>query len=178
MRYAHVKVRRRKPRSTVWQDYENVARHLLNEIAETFGLTSVEGKQLLNNTKSGTSWEIDAKGIRSDGSGFTLVEIRRYATRRLNQESTAAIAYRIRDTRSKGGIIVTPLGLQSGAKKVAKRARLIDVRLEANSTIQSYVLRALNHARVGVFCESLQVGVSLISGTLETVVLDPAAPDA
>ena len=44
--------------------YEEVARILLNRMRKEFGLERVEGKQDIEGLKSGTSWEIDAKGIR------------------------------------------------------------------------------------------------------------------
>ena len=120
--------------------------------------------------KSGTSWELDAKGVRSDESGFVVIEVRRYTTRRLDQEKMAAIAYRIRDTGAKGGIVVSPLGLQEGAKKIAKRAGVISVRLSADSTTEEYILRFLNQVMLGTAPDTLQVSVTLIGGTLETVI--------
>lgn len=55
-----------------WESYEQVALFLLNKLATHFGLGHVEGKQLVPGA-SGTSWEIDAKGVRADGSGFVII---------------------------------------------------------------------------------------------------------
>ena len=165
-----VKGNHRKTRSKAWLDYEQVARHLLDDISERLGLSRVEGKQSIHGRKSGTSWELDAKGIRSDESGFVVVEVRRYTTRRLDQEKMAAIAYRIRDTGAKGGIVVTPLGLQEGAKKIARRAGVISVRLSANSTTEEFILHFLNQVVLGTAPNTLQVSVQVIGGTLETVI--------
>jgi hypothetical protein len=43
-----------------WQTYEEVAAHLLDEFAAEFGLSRVEGKQIVDGQHSGTKWEIDA----------------------------------------------------------------------------------------------------------------------
>jgi hypothetical protein len=166
--HSKLTVNRRKARSKAWLTYEEVARYLLNDLSERFGLSRVEGKQIVQGRGSGTSWEIDAKGIRGDGTGFVVVEVRRYTTRRLDQEKMAAIAYRVRDTRAKGGIVVTPLGLQEGAKKIARKAGVVSVRLCANSTTERYLLHAFGVVMFGGVSETIQAGsVWPIEGTLE-----------
>jgi hypothetical protein len=72
--------------------------------------------------------------------------VRRYTQSRLNQEAVAAIAYRIHDTGAKGGIVVSPLDLQAGAKKLAEHERIISVRLSPDSTMTSYLLQFLNRS--------------------------------
>lgn len=77
-----------------WRSYEELAQHIIKELAAEFGLDDVEGKQTLPGA-SGTNWEIDAKGIRSGDSGVILIECRCYPKSRIKQEQMAAIAYRI-----------------------------------------------------------------------------------
>jgi hypothetical protein len=101
-----------------WETYEQVAQFLLNEMAAQFGLGRVEGKQIIPGD-SGTSWEIDAKGVRAGDEGFVIIECRRYTTRGVPQEQVGGLAYRIRDTGAEGGSLVSPLGLQQGAALVA-----------------------------------------------------------
>lgn len=91
-----------------WMRYEEVATYLLNRFAKEFGLKFVEGKQHIQGQRSGTTWEIDAKGIAEGDEGFFLVECRRYITSKQSQEKTGALAYRIIDTGAVGGIIVSP----------------------------------------------------------------------
>ena len=67
-----------------WESYEEVAQYLLNQFAENFGLGTVEGKQIIPG-QSGTNWEIDAKGLITEGEGFLIVECRRYTTSRLKR---------------------------------------------------------------------------------------------
>jgi hypothetical protein len=88
-----------------WETYEEVAAHLLNEMAAEFGLDYFEGKQSVEGKKSGTSYEIDAKGATRDGDIFFIVECRRYTKSRQSQERVGALAYRILDTGASGGII-------------------------------------------------------------------------
>ena len=135
--------------SKTWKSYEEVAQYLLNQFAEHFQLGRVEGKQIVSG-ESGTEWEIDAKGIKSDGVGFIIVECRRYTKSRLNQESMASLAFRIQDTGAQGGIVVSPLKLQSGAEKVATYSNVQHVTLDPKSTTSDYIMRFLNQIFVGV----------------------------
>jgi hypothetical protein len=126
-----------------WETYEQVAADLLNRFANEFDLGHVEGKQLVPGV-SGTEWEIDAKGIRLQCDGFVVVECKCFTKDRVNQEIIGGLAFRIQDTGAKGGIIVTPLGYQEGAKKVAEHAGIITATLGAASTRTDYVLEFLN----------------------------------
>ena len=78
-----------------WRTYEEAAAFLLNSFAEEFGIDWVEGKQHVTGNRSGTEYEIDAKGVRVADGGFMLVECRRYTTSRQSQEKVGALAYRI-----------------------------------------------------------------------------------
>jgi hypothetical protein len=133
-----------------WKSYEEVAAYLLNQFAKEFGLERVEGKQEVVGQRSGTTWEIDAKGFRNKDTGFVIVECRRYTTSKQNQEKVGALAYRIIDCGAQGGIIVSPLGLQEGAERVAAAENIVNVRLNENSTRHKYVLQFLNRLMIGL----------------------------
>src|SRR4051812_13915722 len=94
--------------------YEEVATYLLDRFAVDLGLERVEPKQPVPGKESGTSWVIDAKGVREADGAIIIVECRRYTTSKAKQEHLAAIAYRIIDTEAGGGIYVSPLGFQEG----------------------------------------------------------------
>ncbi|MGX9726266.1 MAG: restriction endonuclease [Candidatus Electronema sp. VV] len=138
-----------------WQSYEDVATYLLNQFAEHFGLECVEGKQLVPGT-SGTDWEIDAKGVAKNGEGFLIVECK-HRKGRLNQAILGSLAYSIQDTGAQGGIVVTPIDLQKGAKKIAAHENIHHVILNPSSTTSQYVLRFLEKVFVGV---AVSVGIS------------------
>lgn len=147
-----------------WNSYEAVAAYLLNQFASEFGLERVEGKQDVVGKRSGTSWQIDAKGFRQGDTGFVIVECRRYTTSKQNQEKVGGLACRILDTEAEGGIIVSPLGLQEGAERVAGAENIVSVQLDENSTRQEYVLRFLNKVMIGQqdtisFKESVEIEV-------------------
>jgi hypothetical protein len=133
-----------------WETYEEVATFLLNEFRDEFGLEKVEGKQSVLGLRSGTSFEIDAKGIKEGDEGFLIIECRRYTKSRQNQEKMGALAYRIIDTGAKGGIIISPLGIQEGAAKIAEKEKIINVILDENSTRESYIMSFLNEVMVGL----------------------------
>jgi hypothetical protein len=132
-----------------WESYEQVAQHLLNEFAVHFGLGKVEGKQIVP-AESGTTWEIDAKGVKVGEEGFIIVECRRRMGSGLPQESIAALAFRIQDTKAAGAIVVTPLDLQAGAQKVAAYANIVHVKLDPKSTTAEYVMSFLDKVFIGV----------------------------
>ena len=71
---------------------------------------------------------------------FVVVECRRYTTSRIKQEAVAALAWRIQDTGAVGALLVSPLGLQEGARKVAAAANVVAVVLNADATPQQFVL--------------------------------------
>lgn len=133
-----------------WESYEEVAAYLLGQMANEFGLRKFEGKQKIKGHRSGTEWEIDAKGVSDNDDIFLIVECRRYTTSRQSQEKVGALAYTIHDTGARGGIIVSPLGLQSGAEKIANAENIHSVILDPNSTTTDYFLEYLNSIRIGV----------------------------
>jgi hypothetical protein len=142
-------------------DYERVAAELLENFSHEFGLSKVEGKQRLSGHKSGTKWEIDAKGILREGIGFVVIECRRYPGKRLDQESIAAVAYRIDDLGASGGIVVSPLELQKGAKLVADEGKIVHVRLNQDCTTTSYVMEFIGKLFVGAeISEGARAGVT------------------
>jgi hypothetical protein len=141
-----------------WETYEEVAQYLIEQFAEGFELGDVEGKQVVAGN-SGTNWELDGKGIREDGQSIVLIECKRYTTRKVTQETIAGMAFRISDTNADGGIIVSPLGLQNGAEKVAAHTDITTVKLDQNSTTQEYVMQFLNNFCMG-FVENIRLNMS------------------
>ncbi len=137
-------------KDTKWKSYEEVSTYLLNQFAHKFGLSFFEDKQKIKGKRSGSEWEIDAKGVKEGSNIFLVVECRRYTTSRQSQERIGALAYKIMDTGASGGIIVSPLGIQKGGKKIAQSENVIDVILNENSTTENYIMRFLNETIVGI----------------------------
>jgi hypothetical protein len=133
-----------------WESYEEVATHLLDKFANEFGLDRVEGKQKIKGQRSGTEWEIDAKGAREGNEGFVIVECRRWTTSKQSQEKIGSLAYRIIDSGAEGGILVSTLGVQEGAKKIADAENIIEVQLTSDSTPYEYLMRFLTKVMLGV----------------------------
>lgn len=153
---------------TKWETYEDVAAYLLNEFASRFKLDGFSGKESIKGNVSGTTWEIDGKGFTDGDDKFVIVECRRYTTSKQSQEKMAALAYRIHDTGASGGIIVSPLGLQSGAQKVASSENIIPVKLTPESTTKEYFLEFLNNICIG-FVDTFE---PKISDSLEIIITD------
>ena len=132
-----------------WHTYEQVAVHLLNELAEEFGLGHVEGKQVVPG-KSGTSWELDGKGCSVNGARIVIIECKQHLSERIPQSTVAGIAWQIQDVGALGAIIVSPLGLQSGAEKVAAASGVVSVTMRPKSTTSDYLLKFLNQIHLGI----------------------------
>jgi hypothetical protein len=141
-----------------WETYEEVAAYLLNQFAEHFGVGRFEGKQLVAG-ESGTEWQIDAKGCAADEGHFLVVECKRHTKTGISQAITAALAWSIHDTGARGGILVSPIGLQEGAKKVAEKSGIAEVVLDQNSTSTDYILKFLNRVCIG-FSDTASVSVT------------------
>ncbi len=129
--------------STEWKTYEEVARYILNEQREFFGLDRVEGKQDIP-AVNGTKYEIDVVGYRKGDEGLVIFECRDYG-KRLDQEAIGAFAYRIQVTRAEKGYVVTPIGLQTGAKLVAEYEKIGQITIPRGATAENYIVRFLNN---------------------------------
>jgi hypothetical protein len=126
-----------------WETYEQVSTFILSDIRQQFGLDRVEPKQKVEGEESGTTYEIDGKGVVERPEAFLIVECRRHK-QPLKQEHLAAVAYRIIDTGADGGIVVSPLPVQEGAAKIANARNIVTVQLNADATRHEYLMRFLN----------------------------------
>src|SRR5947209_5855900 len=103
---------------TKWRSYEEVAQYLLDQFAKHLGLERVEEKQKNFGHASTQMIEIDGKGVKERNTGFLILECKRYKDR-VEPEKLEALAFRIMDAGAIGGIVVSPMGLQEGAAKIA-----------------------------------------------------------
>ena len=139
-----------------WRSYEELAQHIIKELAAEFGLDDVEGKQALPGV-SGTNWEIDAKGIKSGNTGIVIIECKRYTGRSIEQSKMATIAYQMKDIGAVGGITVSPLEPQEGAKILAAHENITHMILDPNSTLENYFVKFLNKAFAKI-TETIAIG--------------------
>jgi hypothetical protein len=148
-----------------WEIYEQAARSVVSDLRQHLAVADVEDKQEILGA-SGTAWEIDGKAVLSGGAGFLVIEARRHTTSGQKQEAVAAFAYRIGDLGGSGGIVVSPLPLQSGAAVIAAHENIHHLQLAEWSTAENYLAqfmgrafhRVTEHAEVS-FSERLEVTV-------------------
>lgn len=127
-----------------WEKYEDVTKQLLSDVREHLGLGRIEGKQKVRGNISGTKWEIDVVAYDATGEKLILVECRQRQYSTLSQESLAGFAYRVKDTGAYQGIVVTTIGLQDGAKKVAEAEKITEIKLDYTSTSENYIAQITN----------------------------------
>lgn len=132
----------------LWKTYEDVATHLLDQLSDHFGVGRFDGKQIVSGD-SGTEWEIDAKGCKEGGDRVIVVECKRHTKSGISQAITSSLAWIIQDVGADGGILVSPLGLQDGAKKVAAKANIVEVVMNQDSTTTDYMLSFLDQIYIG-----------------------------
>lgn len=149
-----------------WRTYEEVAAQILERLKNELALLGVEGKQSVPGA-SGTDWELDAKGIKEGAESFVVIECRRYTTSKLKQNAVAALAWCIQDTGASGGLIVSPLGLQAGAAKVASAAKIQSVTLNSNATPHQFVLLFLGNLFVGIIGVEARGQVGQLTAVVE-----------
>ncbi|WP_185715931.1 hypothetical protein [Burkholderia sp. Bp9004] len=147
----------KKKTDPTWKTYEQIAAFVLDQCAEDFGLSRVEGKQDVAG-KSGTEWEVDARGWTEGNTAHFLVECKKHKSTAISQAITGSLAFQIQDTDAAGGVLVSPKGLQSGAKKVAASANIHEVKLDPKSTTAAYFGEWLGKLHVGL---NEDVGVQL-----------------
>lgn len=135
-------------KQTDWRKYEDYTRQILNDervqkyLKKYFHLSNlkIKPKNTLPGKKTGIKWEIDGYGYDTDGH-LVLIESKHYSSNKVEQNVIAAFAYIIQDVEAKHGIVVTTLGLQSGALKVAKAENIGVIELDYNSTNGNFVVR-------------------------------------
>jgi hypothetical protein len=167
-----------------WRKYEDYTTQILNDervrhyIEDYFGLYNfkVKPKDKLDGKKTGTKWEVDAYGYDVNNQ-LTLIECKHYKTRFIEQNTVAAFAYIIQDIGAKCGIVVTTLGLQSGAIKVAKAEDIGLIQLHRNSTDSNFFVsfKLLGENRdtsVGSFTEQFS-GISAVTIAAEATTYLP-----
>jgi hypothetical protein len=132
-----------------WHTYEEVAQYLLNQFAAYLGLERVEEKQKVLGQLSGRQIEIDGRGVREGNTGFVILECKRYKDR-VEAEKLEALAFRITDAGASGGIVVSPLGLQEGAAKIAATQNIVTAQLNRDANEHQYILRFLQNVMIGV----------------------------
>jgi len=125
----------RKPQ---WEQYEKLARQVLRDAKSTLKLSRVEPKQKMPGD-SGTDWEIDLVAYDRGSEKLVLVECKMRSEDTLNQETVGGFAYRIQDARAKRGILVTTIGLQEGAKKIADHEEIATVLIDGDDDPENYV---------------------------------------
>lgn len=139
----------KKAETKTWKSYEEVAAFVLSACAAEFGLGRFDGKQVIAGA-SGTKWEVDARGWSEDGLTFVIVECKLHLGTGINQALMGSLAYTIKDTGAAGGFLVSPCGLQSGARMVAAAEGIHEIKLDPRSTTSAYFGEWLGKIRIGL----------------------------
>lgn len=127
-----------------WCKYEDVVKQLIYDVRDFLEIGRVEGKQKIKGTLSSTEWEVDVVAYNARDEKLILVECKYRSHSKLSQEVLGGFAYRVMDAEADRGIIVTTIGLQEGASKVASASKIIELKLDPNSTSADYIAKIAN----------------------------------
>lgn len=147
-----------KQKDSSWKTYEEIATLVLNQCAAEFGIERVEGKQNVL-AKSGATFEVDARGWTAGNGAHLLVECKKHTNTGISQAITSQLAWQILDTDAEGGFLVSPHGMQKGAKHVAAAANIHEIKLDPRSTPSAWFGEWLGKLRAG-FTEEVNLSVS------------------
>ncbi|TAL03281.1 MAG: hypothetical protein EPO07_06500 [Verrucomicrobia bacterium] len=151
------------PAQAKWENYEELTRYVVCHFADLLGISLVEAKQKIEG-RSGTAWEIDAKGVCADG-GFLVIECKDRSSTRLNQAVVGSLAFCVQDTGATGAVIVTSIGLQEGADKVARHLGFHTLYLPSESAFEGFIARCLNRVLAKPRADHVGLSVSFLGGS-------------
>ena len=134
-----------------WEVFEGVVRSIISRHRDFFGLDTVEPGVTAVLGKSGYTWNIDVAATKSGSQRTVIFEVRR-RMRNVEPEEMAAIAYKIQDTDSEKGYVVTKLdrGPSIGADLIATFEQIEHIEVAEDSTPESYLMKSLKTWFVGV----------------------------
>ncbi len=127
-------------------EYEINSKDIIQIFKKDLGLESIEGKQKLEGDVE--NWEIDAKGILEEGGGTIVIECKRWKNR-IPKPMVANLAYSIKDVNAQGGILVSPLDMQSGAKNIAEAENINHIKITPESDVNNFDIEIFGKSKGG-----------------------------
>jgi len=104
--------------------YETVTRKIFHNLRESLGIYGVSEDKTKHIGNSSTNWTLDASCYPSEDGILVIIECRRKTTSKVTQEQVGGLAFRVGDIGASSAFMVTPIGFQMGAKKVATAKKL------------------------------------------------------
>lgn len=157
-----------------WEAYEAAAKQVIGDLRVKLGVIKVGGKQKIAGI-DGTTYELDAVAWTDASGSFLLVEARRHTSSRLDQDAVNAIAYKLYKVGAEGAIILSPLPLQAGAKKVADFDHIEHILLSADSTAEDYLAEYLGQHFLGAsIVESTTAGDACDATVIKAASVKPS----
>ena len=144
--------------------YEWVTRRIFHDLREYLGIDRMSSDRTKHVGTSGAEWTVDASCYRIEDDTLVILECRRKTNSKVEQEEVGGLAYRFMDIGADMAYMVTPIGFQKGAQKVANANKINMVTLNADATDTEYILavadqlfRGLRVSEYGVGTDSVNV---------------------
>jgi len=131
-----------------WRNYEDAARKIigkLNSMKDELRIEKITDKQKIKG-KSGEEWEMEIMASDSESGKPILLECKCWA-KPIPRDVIVSLAYKIKDVGGDRAFIITPIGLQSGAKKLAGVEQIETILLTKDSTSSNFDLVLANRGK-------------------------------
>ena len=154
-----------------WKRFEDAARAIINHHKAHFEIEEMASGQAMVQGASGHIWSIEGLGYSLDGRKQVLFECRK-RTRNIEPEQAGGFVFRIQDTGAKKGYFITIMNrkLGKGAKKIAEAHGVGLIQLNAEATLENYLMKHANKFFLGdtiTISESISVTIRRSDGTIE-----------
>jgi hypothetical protein len=124
-----------------WRNYEDAARKIigkLNSMKDELRIEKITDKQKIKG-KSGEEWEMEIMASDSESGKPILLECKCWA-KPIPRDVIVSLAYKIKDVGGERGFIITTIGLQKGAKKIAELENIEIIKLNYDATADRFDL--------------------------------------
>jgi hypothetical protein len=125
-----------------WKAYREATIRLLKDVKGYTDVERMEGGQKVN-IESGSECEVDVAAYRVGGEGIIVFECKRWE-RSIEQGALVKFHYSIRNSGVNSGIRITPIDLQECITKLAQAEKIIEIKLDFNSTSKSYIAKIVS----------------------------------
>lgn len=146
--------------------YEAVTRKIFHNLREHLGIYGVS-KEKTKHIGNSTNWTVDASCYKNEDDTLVIIECRRKTTSKINQEEAGGFAFRVGDIGAGSAYMVTPIGFQNGAKKVATAHKIGMAILNVDATDTEYILNVANQLFRGLHVREKGLGSESLSVSRE-----------
>jgi len=120
-----------------WKTYREATRQFLKDVRSYISAEHIEEGQKVR-MNNGSECEVDVAAYRIGGEGIIVFECKRWE-HSLDQGALGKFHYGIKNASVNSRIIITPIDHQECTAKLAQAEKIIEIKLDFNSTSKRYI---------------------------------------